>query len=135
MTDRTREMLEEQVTAQAESWTAALDHATGDHEHADEPADDCEHCEAGYESPWDVLDSEALSVEYEWAGPNRADMNVTRVRIVLGTGGPHVEIVARVGQGAEIVGYWGGEKVTRYLDHPATVDLAEQLAELAEVDG
>lgn len=34
--------------------------------------------------------------------------------VVLGTGGPHVEVVADGSSTPTLVGYWGGEKVTRH---------------------
>lgn len=37
--------------------------------------------------------------------------------VVISTGGPHIEVTADGGQRAFLVGYWGGEKVTRSGDH------------------
>lgn len=36
--------------------------------------------------------------------------------VVLGTGGPHIEIAADGLAGARLEGYWGGERVTLYGD-------------------
>lgn len=143
MTD-TRNMLEQQVTAQLDHWTAALDFVT---EYAADPdfaadegmsreiADELAETYGPTDDRFDVLDTEALSVEYDWTGPTRADVNVSRIRIVLGTGGPHVEIVAEIGQGLTIAGHWTGTTVTRRFYHQATADLVVELAELAEVSG
>ena len=42
--------------------------------------------------------------------------------VVIGTGGPHIEIVQDLSDGsAKLAGYWGGEKVFRYGDDYQTV--------------
>lgn len=42
--------------------------------------------------------------------------------VVVGTGGPHIEIVQEIGGGsAKLAGYWGGEQVYRHGDAFQTV--------------
>lgn len=42
--------------------------------------------------------------------------------VVIGTGGPHIEIVHDIGDGrAKLAGYWGGERVYRHGDDMQTV--------------
>lgn len=134
--DTTAGMLADQVDAQASYWIAAIDFVNGvDPDDIDVDADTLAEIAETYAdgSDFDVLNTDALSVEYEWRGSSRESAEIDTVRIVLATGGPHVEIVIRRGRGAEIVGYWGSETVSRYFDHPATLAMADDLAEIAEM--
>lgn len=52
------------------------------------------------------IDEWPLSVEVKIGRP---------LAVVIGTGGPHIEIVQDLSNGsAKLAGYWGGEKVYRY---------------------
>ncbi len=66
--------------------------------------------ERGNESP---ISEYPLSVEVKIGRP---------LAVVIGTGGPHIEIVQDLSDGgAKLAGYWGGEKVYRYGDQYQTV--------------
>lgn len=66
--------------------------------------------ENGNESP---ISEWPLSVEVKIGRP---------LAVVIGTGGPHIEIVQELGAGgAKLAGYWGGEKVYRHGDEFQTV--------------
>ncbi|MDP7733657.1 hypothetical protein [Mycobacterium paragordonae] len=40
--------------------------------------------------------------------------------VVLGIGGPHIEVTANGWESARLEGYWGGSRVTRYGDYLST---------------
>lgn len=59
------------------------------------------------------IDEFPLSVEVKIGRP---------LAVVIGTGGPHIEIVQDLSDGsAKLAGYWGGEKVFRHGDQYQTV--------------
>ena len=72
-----------------------------------------------------------------WEWPLSVEVKIGRpLAVVIGTGGPHIEIVQDLsGGGAKLAGYWGGEQVYRYGDEFQTVldyftdDLYEQAPE------
>lgn len=130
----TLSLLRQQVDSQARNWTLALNYVSG--WDVDATADELAELAEKYDAEsnrFDVLNTEALAFDLEWRGPNRSEATVTAVRITLCTGGPNVEIVAKVGQGAEVIGTWGSAEYRRHLDHALTLELASDLAELAEM--
>lgn len=58
---------------------------------------------------------------YEW--PLSIEVKIGRpLAVVIGTGGPHLEIVQDLSDGrAKLAGYWGGEQVYRHGDDFQTV--------------
>lgn len=107
MSNETREKLAAAADYLQEILAIAKEHIEDDVAE-DHDADSCEICsEYPAETPYDsanaYLDELPLELVAEVGTP---------LAVVLGTGGPHTEIVRDVrGGGAYWSGYWGGEKV------------------------
>ncbi|QPO16802.1 hypothetical protein SEA_KASHFLOW_203 [Mycobacterium phage KashFlow] len=76
----------------------------------------------------DLFDEPTIVDEYgnespisEW--PLSVEVKIGRpLAVVIGTGGPHIEIAQDLSNGsAKLAGYWGGERVYRYGDEFSTV--------------
>lgn len=93
----------------------------------------------GFEDPeerpdfFDVLDVAALEVVAEGSRSfATGEWVIESMRIVLGTGGPHVEVTAYAGYGRLVAAaYWGSDVSRRH--GRASGALFEYLAEIAEV--
>lgn len=81
-----------------------------------------------WEAERDSFDEPTIVDEYgnespisEW--PLSVEVKIGRpLAVVIGTGGPHIEIAQELGAGgAKLAGYWGGEKVYRHGDQFQTV--------------
>lgn len=88
-----------------------------------------------FDEPTIVDDNGNEAGIYEW--PLSVEVKIGRpLAVVIGTGGPHIEIVQEIGGGsAKLAGYWGGDRVYRHGPEFQTVldyftdDLYDQVPE------
>ena len=83
---------------------------------ADDDRCECWLCDNAADTPFDepTLADETPISEYPL---EVVDERGRPFAVVISTGGPHIEVTADGDQRAYLVGYWGGEKVTRGGDH------------------
>jgi hypothetical protein len=127
--------LREQVNAQVDFYETLLDIARGNY-----LADDHDGLfafqwleNAGYDvenyggdlvdCAADALAESVLELVGVWGGPSKDEAEYKGCRVVVCTGGPHVELDTIAGQW---VGYWAGAKVTAYAN-PATCEYFDSL--------
>lgn len=88
----------------------------------------------GYESFDDMLNTEALEAYADARLSLTTDTIIDTVTVVLGTGGPHVEAVWRIGHAGDYTlhGYWGGQHVTHHATSHAFTDWCESYVDMID---